>query len=81
MSNSYNPQVLWQQEAVILHSLRLFHSFQHWTGYALIDTNALPHLVAQKLFAADFVVVSHSTQADSIFNYGKSKALELWQLD
>ena len=81
MSNSYNPQVLWQQEAVILHSLRLLHSFQHWTGYALIDTNAPPLLVAQRLFEADFVVASHGTEADPIFNYGNSKALELWQLD
>lgn len=81
MPNSYNPQVLWQQEAVILHSLRLLHSFQHWTGYALMDINAPPHLVAQRLFEADFVVVSHGTQVEPIFNYGNSKALELWQLD
>lgn len=81
MPERHHLQAPWQQHDIILHSLRLLHSFQHWTGYALINTNIPPLLVAQKLFAADFVVVSHSTQADSIFNYGKSKALELWQLD
>lgn len=81
MLERYNPQVSWQQEAVVVRSLRLLDSFQRWTGYALIDTNAPPLLVAQRLFEADFVVVSHGTQAAPIFNYGNSKALELWQLD
>lgn len=47
----------------------------------MIDTNAPPLLVAQRLFEADFVVVSHGTQADPIFNYGNLKAVELCQLD
>ncbi len=81
MPKSPNPQVSWQQEAAIVHSLCLLHSFQHWTGYALMDTNLPPLLVAQRLFEAAFVVVSHGTEADPIFNYGNRKALELWQLD
>ena len=79
-SLSPNSQVPWQQEAVIRHSLRLLHSFQHWTGYALIDTNEPPILVAQRLFEASFVLVSHGTESNPIFNYGNQKALELWQL-
>lgn len=81
MSLSRNFPVPWQQEAVIRLSLRLLHSFQHWTGYALIDTNDSPILVAQRLFEASFVLVSHETGSNPIFNYGNQKALELWQLD
>lgn len=81
MSKSHNSQVPWQQEAMILHSQRLLHSFEYWTGYALIDTNAPPILVAQRLFEASFVLVSHGTESEPIFNYGNLKALELWQLD
>lgn len=70
MPLSRNLQVPWQQEAVIRLSLRLLRSFQHWTGHALIDTNDSPIRVAQKLFEASFVVVSHGTESEPIFNYG-----------
>jgi MEKHLA domain len=69
----------WQQPAVIEHSQRLLTSFHHWTGQMLID--AAPESLAQRLFEADFVVVSHGTQADPIFNYGNQAALDLWEFD
>lgn len=37
--------------------------------------------LAEKLFEAPFVVVSHGTEADPIFNYGNRQALALWELD
>ena len=81
MPKSPNLQFPWQQEAAIHLSLRLLHSFQHWTGYALIDTKDSSIKVAQRLFEAAFVLVAHGTESDPIFNYGNRKALELWQLD
>ena len=78
---SAKNSIPWQQEVVILHSQRLFRSFQHWTGYALIDTNAPPIIVAQELFEASFVLVSHGFESEPIFNYGNRQALKLWQLD
>lgn len=81
MLESHNSQVPWQQEAVIRLSLRLLHSFQHWTGRNLIDSDDLAIVVAQKLYEAPFVLVSHGTEPEPIFNYGNRKALELWQLD
>jgi hypothetical protein len=45
----------------------------------LID--AAPESLAQQLFEANFVVVSHGTQADPIFNYGNQAALALWEFD
>jgi hypothetical protein len=70
----------WQQQAIISHSQRLLHSFQHWTGRSLFEVNGSPVEIAQALFEAPFVLVSHSKESDPIFNYGNRKALELWQL-
>jgi hypothetical protein len=70
----------WQQQAIIIHSQRLLHSYQHWTGESLFDLSASPEEIAQNLFEAPFIVVSHGTEPDPIFNYGNSRALELWEL-
>jgi hypothetical protein len=40
-----------------------------------------PSDVAQFLFEAPFVVVSHGIEANPILNYGNKKALTLWELD
>jgi MEKHLA domain len=70
----------WQQKAIIIHSQRILHSYQHWTGESLFDLSASPEEIAQNLFEAPFIVVSHGTEPDPIFNYGNSRALELWEL-
>ncbi|MDJ0677466.1 MAG: MEKHLA domain-containing protein [Calothrix sp. MO_167.B42] len=74
-------QFPWQHKAVILHTKHLLHSYQHWIGQSLFDLSIPPEELAQALFTAPFVVVSHGTQADPIFNYGNQKALDLWELD
>ncbi|GAP95042.1 hypothetical protein NIES2104_15620 [Leptolyngbya sp. NIES-2104] len=53
---------------------RLIKSFHHWTGKTLIET-------PEALFNAPFVVVSHGTEPDPIFNYGNQQALTLWEMD
>ncbi|MBD1822154.1 MEKHLA domain-containing protein [Cyanobacteria bacterium FACHB-DQ100] len=53
---------------------RLIDSFHHWTGKTLIQT-------PEALFEAPFVVVSHGTEPDPIFNYGNRQALTLWEMD
>lgn len=65
----------WQQEIIIRHSQRILKSFQHWTGRCLLDVSGSPQEVAQALFAASFVLASHGTEADPIFNYGNRQAL------
>jgi len=70
----------WQQETIIRHSQRLINSFRHWTGNSLLDVNGVPQEIAQVLFEAPFVLVSHGIESDPIFNYGNRKALELWEL-
>jgi hypothetical protein len=65
----------WQQEAIIRHSQRLMYSFQYWTGKSLLHISGTPKEIAQGLFEAPFVLVSHGIEADPIFNYGNRKAL------
>jgi hypothetical protein len=73
----------WNDPAIVQHSQRLMQSFQHWTGRVLLEPIATssPQELAQALFQAAFVVVSHGTEADPIFNYGNRQALALWELD
>lgn len=81
MSSMSSP---WQQPKILAHSQLLLASYFHWVKRPLLpDLNPEtmnPEAIAQALFLAPFVVVSHGTEADPIFNYGNNKALELWEL-
>lgn len=69
-----------QQDTIINHSKHLLYSFHHWLGHSLLDMTGSPAEVAQMLFNAPFVLVSHGIETDPILNYGNRKALELWEL-
>ncbi len=73
----------WLQPHILAHTQLLLYSFHHWTGSNLIPiTNyQSPVEIANLLFNANLVVVSHGTQADPILNYGNQKALDLWKMD
>ena len=73
-------QLPWRQDMTIQQTQRLLYSFQYWTGQPLLERIGSQIEQAQSLFEANFVVVSHGTEADPIFNYGNGKALELWEL-
>ena len=75
-----NNQLPWQQKNIICHSQYLLRSFQYWTGRSLIDISGSTIEQAEGLFQANFVLVSHGTEADPIFNYANQIALELWQM-
>jgi hypothetical protein len=65
---------------VIAHSVTLARSYRHFTGRELLTGASEPRALAEKLFHAPFVVVSHGTQADPILNYGNAAALQLWEM-
>ncbi len=66
----------WQQPEIVQQSDRLIRSFEHWVKRSLIMPAS-----AKALFEAPFVVISHGTEADPIFNYANQQALDLWQMD
>lgn len=65
---------------IVPHTLCLARSFKKWTGRDLLPGNFSPPELAEQIFDATFVVVSHGTQADPILNYGNHTALELWEM-
>ena len=59
----------------------LLESFKRWIGRSLIEYQAEADVdFPQALFDAPFVVVSHDTSADPIFNYGNRTALHLFEM-
>jgi len=61
------------------HALILLRSFTHWTGRALVDPDLSEAEQARQLFLAPFVVLSHTTAADPLFNYANQIALTLFE--
>ena len=55
-------------------------SLKHWTGRALLPENFPAAELAEKVFHAPFVLVSHGPEPDPVLNYGNAAALALWEM-
>ncbi len=73
-----NP--IWKTDAVIAHTTCLARSLKHWTGRELMSGAFSPVELAQKVFVAPFVLVSHGTEVDPVLNYGNGAAQALWEM-
>jgi hypothetical protein len=71
---------IWQTPSVIAQTQLIARSLKHWTGRDLPPDNFSPAEVAEKVFHAPFVLVSHGTEADPVLNYGNQSALALWEM-
>ncbi len=71
---------IWQSEFVVAHTACLARSLRHFTGRDLLPGSTDPFLLAQKVFEAPFILVSHGTEADPVLNYGNRVALTLWEM-
>lgn len=71
---------VWQQPEIIRWIQIVAASYRHLLGRNLIDAPATPEQLSKALFYAPFVLVSHGTQPEPIFNYGNQTALQLWSL-
>lgn len=63
-----------------LHAQRLIDSYRRCTGKELFPVDGERPL-AEQLYEAPVVVLSHGTEADPVLNYGNRTALELWEMD
>ena len=70
----------WQTDFVTAHTACLARSLKKWTGRDLLPGVFDPIELAQKVFEAPFVLVSHGTEADPVLNYGNAAALALWEM-
>lgn len=67
---------------LVEHSTLLADSYRRVTGRQLIADSAFTgEGLAGALFEAPFVLVSHNTAEDPLFNYGNRPALQLFELD
>ena len=71
---------IWQSDFVVAQTECLARSLKHWTGRELLPGVSPSAELAQKIFEAPFVVVSHGTEADPVLNYGNAAALALWEM-
>lgn len=71
----------WQLPHIIEHSQLLINSYYYWTKQPLLGSiEEDAGTVAKKLYEAPFVLVSHNTEPDPVFNYANLRAQELWKL-
>ena len=70
----------WQSESVIAQTQIIARSLKHFTARDLLAENFAPAELAEKVFHAPFVLVSHGTEADPVLNYGNAAALALWEM-
>ena len=71
---------IWKTDFVIAHTVCLARSLKHWTGRELLADISSPGELAEQVFHAPFVLVSHGTEADPVLNYGNRTALALWEM-
>ncbi len=62
------------------HVAILRDSYRHWIRRPLLDPRMTHEEAARYLFFAPFVVVSHNTAKDPLFNYGNRTALSLFAM-
>ncbi len=55
-------------------------SLKHWTGRELLPGDFSPGELAEKVFRAPFVLVSHGVEPDPVLNFGNATALALWEM-
>jgi hypothetical protein len=60
------------------HVALMSNSYRKLLGKEIMPKNPTNEKLAKALFYAPFVVVSHNTAADPVFNYANLKALELF---
>jgi hypothetical protein len=77
----------WQSPSSIAQIQTMARSLRHWTGRDLITGTPAPSpadgsgpSLAELVFRAPFVLVSHGLGPDPVLNYGNQTALTLWEM-
>jgi hypothetical protein len=71
---------IWADPEIIARTELLLDNYKTVVGRSLLDRYGTPLDNSNALFHAPFVVVSHGTETDPIFNYGNRAALDLWEM-
>jgi len=71
----------WLLPNVVQQAKVILNTYQKIAGLALFDTTYSDEYLSCLLYHAPFVVVSHGTEKDPVFNYANLMAQQLWQID
>ncbi len=71
---------IWQTDPLVAQTQLIARSLKHCTGRDLWPGIIPARELAEKIFHAPFVVVSHGTKGDPVLNYGNAAALALWEM-
>lgn len=63
------------------HARLLLTSYRHWFGKDLLTPSTTLEETAQRLFEAEFAVLSHDSAPDPLFNYANRAGLALFEMD
>lgn len=65
----------------LIHHIKcVLKSYHHWTGKYFYGYRRATEEIAKEIYNAPFVLVSHGTQADPIFNYANLVSQKLWEM-
>lgn len=73
-------KAIWQNKAVRAQTDLIARSLKRWTGRELLAGNFSAAELAEQVFQAPFVLVSHGVEADPVLNFGNQTALTLWEM-
>jgi hypothetical protein len=73
-------ELIFKNQTVIAQTQLVARSLKHWTGRDLLPGIHSASDLAENVFQAPFVLVSHGTEADPVLNYGNRTALTLWEM-
>ena len=65
---------------LVEHVNLLRNSYKHYLGKDLLDSQLSAGEIAKEIYTAPFVIVSHDTSPDPIFNYGNQAAMKLFEM-
>ncbi len=68
-------------KSILQHCELLSENYFFLTGKKLIEEDLFGEELVNAFYNAPFVLVSHGTEADPIFNFANKKAQELWEMD
>lgn len=72
---------IWQQPKIIEQTQLILNSYKKLLGKELIDRTGTELEQSQRLFYTPFVVYSHGTETDPIYNYANQIGLDLWEMN
>jgi hypothetical protein len=71
---------IWQEPAIIQHSRLLIESYQRVCEKSFPVNNLITSL-SEALYTSEYIIVSHGTEIDPVFNYANQAAQQLWGID